>query len=261
MKKKGWTDYVADLLSGRIYNTLILLHNAKEAHSAEIQTVKDTIMNNAEQKLLDAATTLNEVGQNFEDFANSMKEKVAKLTAQAESPFAAENPVNLEEEFAVFDEAVNKLKTMSSGLGQDASASGTGNPAVVPNPANVGGGITAVPYEAVPSEPIPLAGESGISNTPTDSVGNLVEVGGGEVFAAQPQPGSTIAPEFAAVRMPLPAATDESASEMEEDVAEDLALDGVSPTGTSNTDTGGNPFVLDETIGNDKVDEDEAPNI
>lgn len=210
-ESKTGLDFLADVWSGRVNNTLLSLYKHLLALRADIQTIRENIemKTQAEQALIDAAQMLNQTEASFRAIIGGMQTKIDLLVTQAQSPTATPAPEDLTEEISVFSAQLDSMKSYAASLESSASvvAEQGGQAPVLPlsqdpaspvvgNPAAVDP-ETGFPVEVPvanteiqsPASPTPLAGETGIGNTPTDGQGNVVEVGTGEVFAGQPQPG------------------------------------------------------------------------
>lgn len=188
MNEKTTFDYIADVLSGRVQNTLEHLYRQNKAQQAQINKIEGDIkMATAiEQRILDMAQNINDNVGRINNVLETMREKIATLTAQAQSPSPTPVPEDLNDE-------LNELQNALAGLGQvgtnletsapeigagDGSGSTGSGDVAVDNPAPVLEDMPAV-------EPTPLAGESGTTNP-------IVE-GGGPVAGAQ-APGTGTVP-------------------------------------------------------------------
>lgn len=276
---KTGLDFLADLWSGRINNTLLSFNNQLSALMAEIQTIKENIAmkTQAEQALLDAADLLTSTESEFRSVIGGMQSKIDQLVAQAQSPTATAAPEDLTEELGTFNERLNSMRSYAESLKSQAStvstgdASGTAGQAspqpaptseaspIAPNPVmpDPETGVVPVlesntpgsnlpPVAVDPASPTPLAGETGIANTPTDNQANPIEVGEGEVFANQVQPGtdpSTTQPAVSSTgtgtsedpTATAPQTTNDSASEIPGNAASntEVGVGGVTPGETS----------------------------
>ena len=195
-REDNWLTHLRNLLGGRYYDTLVEIYNTlwdgATGFGPRIQKLEIFMNNNKEQeqRLLRAAETVENIKSSFEAFAEGMKSKVAALTIQAQSSTPAQNPVSLDEEFAVLEGVLGNLQGFANGLRSDAKAETD-----VPNPAIVNNPNTDVAFKPqVPAveqhDPIPLAGQSGATNVPTTGDGETIEVGAGQVYAGQAQPGT-----------------------------------------------------------------------
>lgn len=191
---------IADLVSGRIHNTLYQMSETLSELVFDIQIMKEiyNTMTKNEQLILNAAQTLGETQEEFRAIVNSMQSKIEALTSQAQSPTATQEPEDLSDEMSTFLGKLDEMKAYAGSLkesvmsnpGSDTSTNLVDNPAspveVNPNPGSWSSGIdplTGLPLEQ-PQPEIPLAGASGVTNPPAG-----VDLKEGQVYAGQPQPG------------------------------------------------------------------------
>lgn len=106
-QERHWSDNVADLLSGRIYNTLVSLNRRIDA--------QENTMTQNEQKILDAAQKLNDAAGKINAGLQALKDKAAELEVHED----------LSDEFAALDSAVGSI----SGIGSNLTPAPAGTPA------------------------------------------------------------------------------------------------------------------------------------
>lgn len=136
-KKKVGLDFLADLWSGRVANSVRKLWNTLRGLEARIQTIEEEYVNDMtrqEQILTEAAQAINTFGTNI-------TAAIERLTARLES-----------ENVSVVDDELVALQQAVAGLGQVAD---TITPTTAQEPIDVGTPPAPAPDpEVVPTEPV-----------------------------------------------------------------------------------------------------------
>lgn len=181
---------IADLVSGRIHNTLNQLNNKLKAQPALLYHTNTEIkMTENERKLTQATQVIGAMVTAFGNFKTTMEEKVATLQEQAEDG----NPHDVEDLSQEFDDLQIVLDEGQRFVDAINRVGGATTTAVVPNPNTVTPTASANPGQLT-QDPTPLAGSSGATDTVTNPSGEPVQVSPSEVYANQTQPGSSFAP-------------------------------------------------------------------
>lgn len=156
-------DNIADVMSGRVQNTLQILNKQILALKAELQEIKIIMADKTanEQALLDAATRINDSADSIRTSIETLKDKVATLQQQAASATAFQ-PEDLSEEFQTLNAALSNLSSAGATVAESAPA-----PVDVPN-------VQGQPITA-PADASPLAGESGTTNPVVEGSGPLID--------------------------------------------------------------------------------------
>lgn len=188
--ERFWLYYLADVLSGRVQNSLDVLAAAIQGLRAELQTTKEKLEMSTEneQKILDVAQGIRDNTDRLGAAIEGLKQKIVTLQEQAASD-QAHQPEDLSQEFQELNAALQGL----GNVGKDAEAIPSESPA---NPAGGTDQPLTPPETGGPSgtpDPTPLAGTSGPTNPePTLGTGLGGPEGEGDAPEAfdQPQPGS-----------------------------------------------------------------------
>lgn len=146
-------DLIADLISGRIHNTLFELNNRLKAQEALIKQMENTVMSNDEKmtdnekKITQATAVISAMVTAFSSFKITMEEKVETLQEQAEDG-ESHTPEDLSQEFenlqTVLDEGQRFVDAITS-----MEDTGTTPP---------------LPTNASSQDPVSLAGPTGITD-------------------------------------------------------------------------------------------------
>lgn len=199
---KSWLDYLADLFSGRIHNTFVALND-------KVNEVK-IMSSNQEMRISKAAATIVAVAAVLGGGITKLVEENRLLRAQIENDTEVVPVTVTDDELAELENAVAGLEAVGNNLHgeantnvsvpdgpRDNTAPGMGSSPIVQNPvATNDDGTPKEPFVATSPMPeqqpaIPLAGETGIANTPSTPTGEAIELGENEVYANQPQPGTS----------------------------------------------------------------------
>lgn len=145
-------DYIADLMSGRVQNTLQTLHRGQLALVAQIKEIQKTMADKTanEQAILNAAQKISDAADAFTSGIQALKDKLAEANVPRE---------DVSDELGALEAATAKLQGVADSLGSVEAN---------PIPDVSGPGITA------PADPSPLAGESGTTNPVTEDGGPMI---------------------------------------------------------------------------------------
>lgn len=189
-REKIWIDYLADLISGRLNNTVVSINQKLRALEGRVSILEkgENEMTANEQKILDAAQTLTDAASEISEGVQALKDRIASLEGI--------QPEDLSQEFAALDDAIAPLKSLGDslvpsapGTPADGSSTGTtpvantGNP--TPDPlAGASGTTDGVPGQVEPSQP----GTNVDQGVPTDTSSVPAPTGESDVPPATPTP-------------------------------------------------------------------------
>jgi hypothetical protein len=150
MSLKSGLRNIADLWSGRVYNTLKEL-NDKIRENNKMST-------DNERRVLEVASVITEVTQTLNGKFEGLKDRIAVLMEQAQSPEIHEVE-DLSQEFSELDEAMSRLKGLTASLSdpsappqESETGQATSGDATIDDNANLGP-ITASPEAPVYVDP------------------------------------------------------------------------------------------------------------
>lgn len=187
-ERKTGLDFMADLFSGRVHNTLLTLTRRLEVQSA-LNALQEIHMTQNEQDIMNAASVITSSVQVMSNRFEALKARIATLQEQAASP-QAHDVEDLSQEFQALNASLENLNTFSASLSEavstgttDAPPVGTevdpSTPATLPVTDPEPPGATVAPIETVPAEipetPVtpeatatPVAEETESLSDPTD---------------------------------------------------------------------------------------------
>lgn len=182
-----WIDYLGDLLSGRIYNTLRKNYNTLRDILARIQILEDktTMLTKNELAILGAAQVIGQSATAIQDGINKLTDKLSQRDAriadlEAQLGLDSAPPEDVTDEVALLLQATDQLAHVTAALGNNL-------PPVVTSPVdvsvpNVEDIPAPVPAETLPATPLATSG-------PSDTVPSNETVEG-EQFNVPAQPGT-----------------------------------------------------------------------
>jgi len=282
-------DYLADLWSGRIHNTFTKQQEQLSAIWRGIQTIQEILLmkTQAEQALLNAARMLTETESTFREVIGGMQSKIDTLVSQAQSTTSTPQPEDLTEEMSTFETQLSSMRSYANSLKSTAStvaAGEQGGSGTAPTPSTpaedpaspvVANQFAVDPETGLPREtdpsvnslpsgttqdpatPIPLAGETGIGNTPTNNQAEPIELQEGEVFAFQPQPGTD-----PATQQPSPSSTGIGTSEdptADASATTNQSASEIEGNAASNTEVGSGGVTPNESSSPSDIETRNAP--
>lgn len=165
---KIWFGYLAQLLSGRIFNSIMDLGDRVRTLEGRVKEIITMTPN--EQKLVNAAQTIVALAATFQTTFDAQQAKIKTLQEQAASN-EAHAPEDLTEEFSKFDGAMEQLQSLAGTL-TPASTDGVSVSDPATTPVEV-----AVPDEVRPADPMnPPPGSEGTFNAPLPDAAVTVPV-------------------------------------------------------------------------------------
>jgi hypothetical protein len=143
-RAKSWLDFLADLWSGRVHNTLAHLNTLITRLERRVAMNQQDL----EQKLDEVATGIEGAASAITQGVGGLREQVNRLRTQAESPTRHQvDDQALADEFARIERALGTLREVGQGLTGATSPSGVSGTALPPE------GATAPFTQNNPSRP------------------------------------------------------------------------------------------------------------
>jgi hypothetical protein len=214
--KQNWIKNIADLISGRVFNSLVSLKQRIDA-IGEYMTAN-------EQKLLDAAQKLNDAASRIQTGIDALKEKAEELEVHED----------LSDEFAALDSAVASISGIGSNMTPAAHSTPASDPASADNTDNESTGAAPTPIQHEDLPAVPLSGSSG----PTDAGVPTSTVPPGTGTSETEVSTTPVAEDATAEANPNAASTDTGATEGEPQPVADDSVAGGSEDDGEDGDTG-----------------------
>lgn len=159
-----WFGYLAQLLSGRIFNSIMALGDRVRTLEGRVKEIYTMTPN--EQKIVNAAQTIVSLAATFQTAFDTLKAENTTLVQKLAESNSSHEPEDLTEEFQQFDTAMEQMQLLAGTLTPAAPDASPGN-----GPVNAPVDV-AVPDEVRPADPMnPPPGTEGTFNAPLPDAG------------------------------------------------------------------------------------------